>query len=100
MMEQLQALIDDMQRVFTKLIKLQEADPPAFLFENSLRAVNTAQIAVLIFCAVLLAAGVWYVFHTRYRRACICAGTGIAAGLIYAFALMPLAQLITEKGGL
>ena len=42
MMEKLAALIDDMQRVFTKLIKLQEADPPAFLFENSLRAVLTA----------------------------------------------------------
>ena len=100
MKEKLIELLEDMQRVFTKLIKLQESDTPQFLFTNSLRAVQTAQIAALLFCAVLLAAGLWYIFRKKYRRASICGATGIAAGAVYALALMPLAQFITEKGGL
>lgn len=100
MIEKLTALIEDVQRVLVKLWKLQESDMPSFLFENSLRAVQTAQVAALLFCCVLLAAGLWYVAHHRYRRACICAATGLCTGAVYALALAPLAQLITEKGGL
>lgn len=100
MIDTLREWLGDVQFVLVKLWKLQETDPPSFLFENSLRAVQTAQIAALAFCAVLLAAGLWYVFRRRYRRACICGATGIAAAGVYALALTPLAQLITAKGGL
>ena len=99
MIEKLTALIEDVQRVLIKLWKLQESDMPSFLFENSLRAVQTAQIAALLFCAALLAAGLWSMVRRRYRRACICGATGIAAAGVYALGLMPLAQLITAKGG-
>ncbi len=100
MFEQLSELLGDIRFVLVKLWKLQESDPPSFLFENSLRAVQTAQIAALLFCAALLAAGLWYMVRRRYRRACICGATGIAAAGVYALGLMPLAQLITAKGGL
>lgn len=98
--QELVALAEDVQRVMVKLWKLQEVDAPAFLFKNSLRAVQAAQITALLFCALLLAAGLWYVARRRYRRASICAATGMVAAGVYALGLVPLAQLITQKGGL
>lgn len=81
------AILADFERVFVKLFKLQQADPPAIVWEGVAKVLRFGLLALLLLAALLLIQAIISACGKQWKKSVFLALSCIAVAVVPAWAL-------------